>query len=273
MAFDYSIELQCPVRQALAGDDAQQGTELILKSLKARNRARVTREQLEQAGVKPEGYTIVIKEIVGSRQTERKVSLAELDREGAALDSHAPTCAACPANIRKETCGCTGAIPYPFARDGEAILLTHVQPAGTLMGDLLLKSIDDFQLDGAPVAAMRREGLFETPSSVTKKVKHGLFGSRSVSADQLLQFIFFAGELLTGEHCGLFLVLIGRLHPRKRVLANTSELTKLMTLSLAQRLSDSNLVDEDAQSSEPVAKLLRSLYVAWAIDAPVRVSP
>jgi hypothetical protein len=169
MAIDYSIELNCEVRRALAGDDIAQGTHAILDALKARNRAVSTRQRLAEIGQNDDGYRIVVKEIVGQQVREREVSLADLDQQAQRLSQHVEHCRRCCANLTGGMAGCTNAMSYPISQASEAFLMLRIQDGKSLTGGLLLKAIKEMKLTGSPVAQMRRQGLFQSKVPLIKK--------------------------------------------------------------------------------------------------------
>lgn len=273
MAIDYSIELDCEVRRALAGEDAAQGTTAILDALKAQNRAASTRQRLAEAGQDALDYRIVVKEIVGQKVVERNVSLADLDREAQRLSRYAQHCRGCRANMTGELAGCTNAISYPIAQAVEEYLLAHIQEERSLTGGLLLKTIKDMQLAGSPVAQMRRQGLLERTAPLKKKIKSGLLGGTYVTSDQILQFVLAAGAVLSAKHCCMFLLLVGRLRPSRQQSGEAADFVALMNLPVAQREAGSMLLQEDGSDTEPAARLLRTFHRAWTLDVTLRMLP
>src|SRR5262249_48350121 len=126
----------------------------------------------------------------GSEETQVIVVQAMLD-EAAQLDSLAHHCATCPANRALKPFGCFGYINYPISRAAELWLLKQLPgPEDPLIFLLLNKTMQDYSISGAQVAAMReRPGIiFETAERFAKRLE-----DTQITTDQVFEMLFLSG--------------------------------------------------------------------------------
>jgi hypothetical protein len=101
----------------------------------------------------------------------------------------------------------------------------------------------------------------------------GLFGGATVNSDQVLQFVLAAGSTLSEKHCGMFLLFLGRLHPRQRTEGEGVDFLSLLHLPLSQREAGSKLDTGPDSEQEPAVALLQAFYSAWILGVSLRILP
>jgi hypothetical protein len=280
MAIDYGITLGCQPRKHFGDGNSGQGTIEILEKLKARDRAKMIREVARQKGldISHQKVTLNVHDREGNPM-QKQVTVAELESEARALDDQAPACIGCPANFLGQPYGCYGAIHYPISAAGEFWLVNRIQPPGSLGAILCADFISEFAVTGERSKQMRQQGLFEAKQAAKAPLKKGFLKTVSVTADQLFETIFQAGNLLSPTHCfGILLwlnaVLVGdSTHASP---ADQAVLEPFASVDGAERRSTGTQLDlgRDAASEGELAfqTFVKAMYLSWVHDVPLFVS-
>jgi hypothetical protein len=204
MAIEYMLDFHCPPKEDLSVEGLQ-------SLLKAESQSREIVRALRETGDLRDPSEIEIDIVRTTPEGSRpgKVSLRDLLAAGEELAKHAPHCNTCPANAQQRPFGCYGAITYPIQRETEEWLLSLLPDAlGSTAGVYLTSAIEDFEYDGAPVAALRQRGGTFFESDESEAVGWNDAESTVVSADQLLQMMFFVGPL-QAPHCLMLSLFCG----------------------------------------------------------------
>ena len=197
----------------------------------------------------------------GVREVTR--NLQELIDETGVLDQLAPACRGCPANALGRPFGCWSYIRFPLGAAVEEALMARL-PAdlNSVLGSLLQKAIADFNYDGAPVAALRRQGqVFFERNRPVKRKWGGFFSGKTISSDQILQAIFFVGPIAQA-HAVLLCLFLG-LGPAQ---LDAATLTTLMTTPAARAELLSTPQASPNPELEQLTEFLTALRTAAALD-------
>jgi len=281
MAIDYAVTLECEPKKHFGSGDCAKGALNILDRLKSKNRAAALRQLTDGKGVNEAVVTIRL--MIHDREgnpIQREVTLAELEAEAKLLDGHASACNGCRANFLGQAYGCFGAINYPIPESGEAWLLGRVQPAGSLGAQLCAEFMAEFGLKGDPVRRMRDEGLFDARKTGKATLSKKFLRSVSVSADQLLETIFMAGNPLAPGHCFGILIWLGAIRVDGRVPSSPDDQAVIRTLLGLQSPQDKEQHTQLELGPKMTAKgpaefqlLATALYLCWVCDVPLYISP
>jgi len=118
-------------------------------------------------------------------------SIGEILDESAALLELRGTCRKCPAALA-EPFGCHGAIHYPVSARAEQWLIALAARSLEKKdpGEMMVKFVMENKFDGEPFIRLRQDPrFFELNKAPALVVAKGLLGKKTVSSDQLLQFI------------------------------------------------------------------------------------
>lgn len=205
MGVDYVQGRACRVKREL-------GVDLLVSRLKARGQAALLMKRLAADGEDPMTATITRVVQYPSGPVAEQVTVGELLKTGQTLDPYRPLCESCTANFRQADFGCCGFLNYPVARAEEAWLLSRLPGDISSVAGVYLRSVlKQLNIDGAPVAAIRGRGglYFEEVETPTRRWPDEA-GEVSVTADQLIQFLFYSGSISPshGAFACLFLGLL-----------------------------------------------------------------
>ena len=172
--------------------------------------------------------------------------------------------------------GCMGAITYPIPAAAEGWLMDQLEEPGTLGADLCLAAIKHFRYDGAPIREWRRQGLLDLKRAVERTYVKKLFGSVSVTSDQILHAMFHVGPEVSSEHALTVLTWFGAIKidgrvPRSR--ADAPLLARILALATTEERraqTELNVGDPDEGAEQMQAALL-ALHAAWLLDVPLGV--
>jgi hypothetical protein len=278
MGADLMICFDCPVKAKLgSGTD---GTLELLRLKKQKSQAESLVETLRGSGDQRalKDIPIGLRVLRPDRTQEKEQTLQDMIDESAKLDSLAPICSTCQANLFDDSFGCWGYVNYPITESGEEWMMARLQPASTLGGRLLLKAIADFDYDGATFARFRANGVCERKTPVVTVVKKAFLSSTKVTADQVFQGIFALSEPMNAGHCMLVLLWLGALLVDGKVPADPNDPTPLMRLTNAetpaQRMALGKLSAGET-SDDPgifaMQRMLAAMHRSWVLDVPLFV--
>ena len=277
MAIDYAITLECEPRRHFGSGNAEQGTIEILEKLKARDRASMIREIARTKGIDLSSQKVTMN--VHDREgnpVQKQVTIAELELEAQALESHATACVGCPANVLGEAYGCYAAIHYPISAAGENWLISRVPPPGTLGAIMCADYIAEFGVTGGRSRQLRQAGHFESRQAAKAIVKKGLFKSVSVSSDQLFEAMFLSGNILSPAHCFGILLWFDAIHVEGAAAGSSEALQSLTQADAVQRRAEGTRLDLGAEPGSPgelaFFTFAKAMYLSWVLDAPLYVS-
>jgi hypothetical protein len=141
-----------------------------------------------------------------------QVTVKELLQTGQTLDPYRPLCQGCTANFRQADFGCCGFMNYPIARAEEEWLLSRLPADISSAAGVYLRSVlKQLNIDGARVAAVRGQGglYFEQRKTPTRHWPNA-DGEVVITADQLIQFLFYSGGI-SPSHGALACLFLGLL--------------------------------------------------------------
>jgi len=206
MGIDYIVNLDCAPKRALT-------VEGLMGRLKGRDRAeKIIQLYRDQGDLRPPqqmAFEMVRRLPDGSEEVELIVVQSLLD----AAQELAPweaDCARCPANVRGQSFGCTGAINYPLSEAGERWLLEQLpDDEHPLIFMLLGRALRDMSYRGEHGAALRAQpGVFLTSAQTPARN----LGALTVSGDQVFEMLFLSGPLYPA-HGALLLQFFGAVSP------------------------------------------------------------
>lgn len=280
MAVDYIVALDCDPKRHFGNGDCTEGAVDILERLKSKNRGAMLVELATQGGQNPSEIKVTLN--VPDRDgnpIEKKVSLAELDAEAKPLEEQASACTTCPANFLGKSYGCFGVINYPVPAPAENWLLGRVQPFGTVGANLCLQFMSEFGVDGGSIHQMRQSGFFENSEAQKITFKKRFLKSVSITADQLLETIFMAGEALNPGHCLGILLWLGAIKVDGNVPGGSEDQATLQTLISLKTCEEKDRHAElelgpptDSEDAEVFQALVKALYLSWFHDVPLMMS-
>jgi hypothetical protein len=105
-----------------------------------------------------------------------------------------------------------------------------VQPPGTTGAKLCAEFMDQFKVTGEAIRELRGGGFYESTQAGSVPLVKGLFKSKSLSADQLLQTIFMVGEWVEPGHCFGILIWLGAIRVDGRVPSSPEDRAVIETL-------------------------------------------
>jgi hypothetical protein len=275
MAIDYIVSLECEPKRHFGGGDAVRGQLEILERLKSRNRAQAVREMIRQKGLPDTNPTISVQTLDPQGNTvQKKISVAELEAHAQELDAQAAACANCPANFLNQPYGCNGAINYPVPQEGEAWLMSRVQPPGSTGAKLCAEFMDQFNVTGGAIRELRGGGFYELTKATSVPLVKGLFKSKSLSADQLLETLLMVGEMLEPGHCFGILIWLGAIRVDGQVPSSPEDravIETLLSLTTVEEKTEHTAL-EVGPKAESFQNLVIALYLCWVYDVPLYIS-
>ena len=278
MAIDYGITLDCEPRRHFGSGNTEHGTVEILEKLKARDRARMLREVARTKGIDlaTQKVTMNVHDREG-KPVQRQVTMAELELEAQALDTHAAACVGCPANVLGEPYGCYAAIHYPISAAGEAWLISRIQPPGTMGAIMCADYISEFGVTGERTKQLRQTGHFESRQAPKAVLKKGFLKSVSVSADQLFEAMFLSGNVMSPSHNLGILLWLDAVHVEGAAAGSSAEaLQSLNSADAAQRRAEGTRLelgpDPGAPGELAFFTFAKAMYLSWVLDTPLYVS-
>mgnify|MGYP006281802501 CR=1 FL=1 len=198
MPLTYFLDYACPPREAL-------GSEELVDAVRSRMLARGVRAQYaeaEKGDLPPEEMTFrrVVRDAEGTER-EEPLSVADLEKEAAALDDHAAHCAGCPAALGGEAFGCVRQVSFPVSRLAEVWLATRVGEPETVSGVLFRQTAQTMKLGADQrIDQWREQGLLESNKPVGS-------GDPPATSSQLLEAMFLSGDLSPAQCLSLLLFL------------------------------------------------------------------
>jgi hypothetical protein len=205
--------------------------------------------------------------------------LAELEAEAKPLDEQSAACLKCPVNYLAKPYGCFGAVNYPIPASAENWLLGRLQPSGTIGAHLCLKFMSELRVSGDSIRQMRRSGLFENPKTTKVTYIKRFLKSLSVSADQLLETIFMAGNAVAPAHCFNILLWLGAIKYDGKTPGSLDDQGMARQLLRLRSRADKELhaslelgPKPDSADAEVFQSLMKALYLSWLHDVPLLMS-
>ena len=196
MAVDYTVQYPCQVRSHVPEPKLQ-----VMVRYRHLARFAIEKAKAGRPGVDTDTIidtTEVHIQITGPDGVaqERPVTIRELLKAVAPLDTLERACQSCPANVGGGGFGCFGKVNYPIARSTEEWLLARlphdVKDPGLSM---LFKFLTDVGVDGAPVNEIRQNArIFESTTPIVREWK-GLFSRKTVDSSQILQMLVFSDQI------------------------------------------------------------------------------
>ncbi len=207
MGVDYVQSRNCKVKRDL-------GVDVLVSRIKARGQAAMLVERIRKGGQDP--MTAMITRVVQypSGPVAEQVTVESLLETGRSLDPYVPLCEGCTANFRQASFGCCGFLNYPIARAEEEWLMSRLPESMESVAGVYLRNVfGELKIDGATVASIRdHKGLyFEQCDAPTRQWSDG-GEERTVSANQLIQFLFYSGPV-TPSHAIFTCLFLGLLPP------------------------------------------------------------
>ncbi|MBX9691364.1 MAG: hypothetical protein K2Z81_03200 [Cyanobacteria bacterium] len=199
MSIEYLIDLQCPIKD-------QFPNELLISKVKGRKQAEAILAMAQEEG-DVSASELVIKRVLYTPEGEmeqEEVTIQALIDESEDVYSMEEYCTECPANPFQQPFGCYGNISYPILSDTEqwlvSLLPDHSQSEPL---NLLLRYLQDFDLDGGAINEMRKDStFFESREPAVKTwTDQGVMGrmtgkkGQAVNSSQLLEILFGVGPL------------------------------------------------------------------------------
>lgn len=190
MGVDYVQNRDCRVKREL-------GLDTLVCLIKSRTQAALLQAHFRERGEDP--ATANVKRIIQypSGPVEENVGMAELLEAGAVLAPYEPVCAGCTANFQATPFGCCGYLNYPISAVEENWLMSRLPASADSVAGIYLRNVlRELEIDGGPVAGMRRRhGLyFERPETIVRTWAYA-GGTAEVTSDQMLQLVFYSGGI------------------------------------------------------------------------------
>jgi len=260
MAVEWVVNYDCQAKQEL-------DTEGILGALRARGQAEAIIEVIRRDEPdKPiEDMTAQHRAFTPEGVTTKEVRVADLLQQAKSLEPHEAACEECPGNVLGHPFGCFGEISYPFTAEGERWLLDQLpESVDTLVGVFLKGAKEDLEWDGAPYAALRRQGdgFFELKRAPVKKWGRVL-GRFVVSADELY-YAMFPAEIQP-VHAAMLCVFVGAIGGEKL----PRFLNSLDTRALPDFQFDPDA--EDERTTSQLQMYFEGLYTAARLGVTVSI--
>lgn len=190
MSIEYLVHIECPVREKYPNDN-------FVQQLKNRGHAHAIMEI-----AKEDGNPLPLAELTISRflytpegQTQtQEVSVQTLLDESEHLFSLKDHCTECPVNLLKQPFSCYGTIAYPILTSTEEWLLSRLpDDADSVPLNMLLRYLEDFEIDGGPINQMREDPTFFESSDPLER-KWSASGP-AITSSQLMQMLFCVGPI------------------------------------------------------------------------------
>lgn len=199
------------------------------------------------------------------------LSLSEHEQDPAAHREKCPTCKLLDGDF-----ACVGLLPTPIPAAVEKWLVGQLpEDIESLPGFLLRKAIGDYGYSGELGATLRKEGRLEAPGPFTRHF--GPFFRRfTVSSEQLLEEVLGAGDV-GPAHALAILIHLGAVTVDGAHLLQLDEGVRygeLMERPAERGLrTHCSVTDEETDPEALVAwkRLLRALWAAFVVDAPVKI--
>jgi hypothetical protein len=265
MAIDYIVGLECTPKRLLS-------TAGILQRLKGRERAqtiiRLFREHGDGRPPSQMGFEFVRNTPEGEEETQIIVVQDLLD-EAESLTPHEANCVGCRANVPATPFGCIGSIQYPLSTAAERWMIDRLPGVEEpLLWLLLRQGIQELGYDGAPVVALRQNGVyFEDPAPLVRDLQ-----DFTISSDQLFEMTFLLGDIQPA-HAGLLLQFF---HAVPRA-TETPQIVQIMNRSLSEQeilerypFTLIQHADDDRTISE-IKRFLGALHRAWLLNVPLQL--
>lgn len=228
MGVDYVQDRSCLVKQEL-------GLNTLVSLLKSRAQAAVLLQKLEEKGEDPEHATIRRVVLYPSGPVEEEVGLAELLQAGGTLRPYESACDGCTANFRRKPFGCCGYLNYPISDPEERWLMGRLPESLHSAGGIYLRSaLRDLQIDGAPVAGLRKDLFFQRAEPVVRQWNEA-GDAFEANSNQILQFLLYSGGL-TPLHAALACLFVGLIphdiaaHAMQRIVNNPAAMQDYLAI-------------------------------------------
>ena len=282
MAINFAVDLECEPKRFFGEGNCQNGKRIIEKKLAALDKAQTIRDMAREAGDDPYEIRVKLEDLKVHQADENPVGpvvgLADVEEEAKGLDGHSAQCGTCPVNVRKEPFGCFCWINYPIPESAEKWLISRLQPPGTFGGGLCYHLVRGSGCSGRTVRAMREAGALSARLATKVKVMKGLLGYRSVTSDQIIEYIFGPGELIEPMLCFDILLFFGAIRVDGTIPAHRGDKGMLGLGDLssreakAQRTSLEVGSDSDAEKGMGFENLFKVMYLSWVHGVPASLS-
>lgn len=264
MAIDFVVGVKCAAKSALGQNQLMHlnRTRILARAALAYARAdgdRRAESEIEVGFVQNQGSAT-------PPATQRTTTVGEMLAQAAPLDAHAAGCGECRAAVNGQPFSCHQRIAYPITEAAEEWLVAQLpRTLDCAAGALLVRGLEEFKWDGAPVAKLRaRAGEF-----FESRVPYGMRWKKGettveVSSDQLLQMMFFVGDLAP-THALMLALFFGAI-PHTTTLSDIKDAQARSTL-----LARATIATQKDQSVEQIAAFLRAAATAAYEDVPLFV--
>lgn len=258
MAIDYVLALGCEPQRQL-------GIDRMMGLHRTRILARKVLERVREEGDRraPSEIDVQLTTRKPDGESARGVRIQDLLDEAAPLDEVAAHCAACPAGLRREFT-CHRRIRYPIPEHVEEWLMSLLpRSLDCTAGALLVRGIDEFGWDGAPIARLRAHGATFFESRAPYGVRWPADGGAiEVSSDQLFQMMFMVGDLAP-THCLMLALFFG-------IVPHDTSLRELKDQDGRTRALDAaRLPPQPDPEIEQLAAFLRTLATAARLEVSI----
>ncbi len=272
MGADYVTHFACEQKLVYGNGDALAGTKAMMTMVKARTAARMIEQNLNEQDPSVHRVSWLRSNLRSGEQHEEQTSLVELLAQAATLNTHANSCAGCPANFASTAQGCYNAIPYPITAVIEKWVVDRLQPANTLGGVLLTQTLSDF---GKQLGAMRSAGMFELSRPAEKIVQKRFLRSTLRTGDEIFTAIFALGGksgAIGPDSCALLLFWVGALEINGAIPTTVNDsVERLNVLASCQTPEERRQMTKlqlgpESPDLRSIQDLLRCAYTSWLLN-------
>ncbi|MBX9668094.1 MAG: hypothetical protein K2X93_10770 [Candidatus Obscuribacterales bacterium] len=190
MSIEYLVHFECPVRDEFPNEN-------FIRQIKNRGHAHAIIEIAKEDGNPLPPSELTISRVLytpGGQTQSQEVSVQTLLDESEHLFSLKDHCTECPVNLLKQPFSCYGTIAYPILKSTEEWLLSRLpKEESSAALNMMLRYIEDFEIDGGPVNEMRGDPTFFESSEPPKRIWSAT--GASISSSQLLQMLFCVGPI------------------------------------------------------------------------------
>jgi hypothetical protein len=271
MAIEYTIDFECSVKQKLT-------VETMILMIKHRKSAEnIIRAEMQGGKTEQQARenTVTLHRVDSAgNDVSFDTTVGDIIDGSAPLVALAGNCQNCPASLGSEF-GCYGAINYPVSARSEQWLIGLAAQAmdKKTLGMMAIEFIMDKKFSGAPFVKMRENpNFFESRKPAILMAGKGLFGKKTVTSDQLLQFLL-PSKLTEGSHMQVMSFLSGGLRiqkePPSKETADGAFRTKDKDGSDKWFVFFLPLSEEDDPSIRQWKRYFRAVFGAHALDKTV----
>lgn len=206
MGFNYFGCFPCVVREKIDNTE-------LLSLIKKRDRmntilALMRKDPTVDKSIPESEWSFGIKE---GNQGIKKEYIGTLLKETEILYEYEEICKNCPYNRRSTSFGCGGTIRYPITKVLEKWIVKQLpHRLDSRAGKLLLRAIEDFNYDGAPIDKERQNSALFSSNTPSKRKWGGFIKPKTIiSSSQILQMFMSAGTYLNPTHSMLITYFLG----------------------------------------------------------------